>query len=155
MTGMTERKPWLPPRWFIRAAWAIHRAIYRSSGGRAGLSQATETQFGMMALRSIGCRTGEERRAMLGYLRDGPNVVTVAMNGWADPEPAWWLNLQAHPDAIVDLPDGPHDVTARAAVGDERARLWALFGHGRFGPLDRWAALRSRETAFVVLEPRR
>jgi F420H(2)-dependent quinone reductase len=152
---MTERKPWLPPRWFIRAAWATHRAIYRFSGGRTGLSRATETQFGMMALRSIGRRTGEERRAMLGYLRDGPNVVTVAMNGWADPEPAWWLNLQAHPDAIVDLPDGPLEVTARAAVGQERARLWALFGHGRFGPLNRWAALRSRETAIVVLEPRR
>ena len=35
------------------------------------------------------------------------------MNGWADPEPAWWLNLQAHPEATVELPgrvargDGP------------------------------------------------
>ena len=34
---------------------------------------------------------------ILGYYEDGPNVVTMAMNGWADDEPAWWLNLQAHP----------------------------------------------------------
>ena len=49
------------------------------------------------------------------------------MNGWADPEPAWWLNLQAHPEATVELPDGPRAVTARAAVGEERDRLWARF----------------------------
>jgi deazaflavin-dependent oxidoreductase (nitroreductase family) len=109
----------------------------------------------MMRLVSVGRRSGDERQAMLGYMVDGRNVVTVAMNGWADPEPAWWLNLQAHPDAVLDLPDGRREVTARAAVGEERARLWALFGHGTFGPLDRWAALRSRETAIVVLEPRR
>ena len=39
------------------------------------------------------------------------------MNGWADPEPAWWLNLQAHPEATVELPGGIRKVTARAAEG--------------------------------------
>src|SRR5262245_1180849 len=42
-----------------------------------------------------------ERSVILGYVEDGPNLVTMAMNGWADGEPAWWLNLQAHPDATV------------------------------------------------------
>src|SRR5918992_1952564 len=28
--------PSLPPRWFIRAAWVAHRAIYRFTGGRRG-----------------------------------------------------------------------------------------------------------------------
>lgn len=49
----------------------------------------------------------------------------IAMNGWGDPELAWWLNLQADPNAEVDLPDGPRAVRARAAEGYERARLWA------------------------------
>ena len=39
---------------------------------------------------------------MVGYFEDGPNLVTMAMNGWADGEPAWWLNLQAHPEVSVD-----------------------------------------------------
>ena len=78
------------------------------------------------------------------------------MNGWADPEPAWWLNLQANPDATVELPDGPRQVTARAAVGDERARLWAKFLDLRSSAFtDASAALRSRETALVVFEPHR
>jgi hypothetical protein len=42
-----------------------------------------------------------------------------------DAEPAWWLNLQAHPDAVVDLGKGSQAVRARAAEGQERTRLWA------------------------------
>ena len=63
----------------------------------------------------------------MGYVEDGLNLVTPAMNGWAQPEPAWWLNLQAHPEATVELLDGPRKVIARAAIGEERARLWKKF----------------------------
>jgi deazaflavin-dependent oxidoreductase (nitroreductase family) len=109
----------------------------------------------MLRLKTIGRRSGKERVAILGYIEDGQNLVTPAMNGWADPEPAWWLNLQADPNATVELPDGRREVIARAAVGEERDRLW-----GRFLALkssaftEASAAMRSRETAIVVLEPR-
>jgi deazaflavin-dependent oxidoreductase (nitroreductase family) len=77
------------------------------------------------------------------------------MNGWADPEPAWWLNLQANPDAKVELPDGRRQVAARAAVGEERERLWRrLVDLGSAAYTDANTALRSSETAIVVLEPR-
>ena len=64
--------------------------------------------------------------------------------------------LQAHPDATVDLADGSRAVRARAAAGDERARLWARFRDypGWGGDLDALAARRATETAVVVLEPR-
>jgi len=78
-----------------------------------------------MCLTTVGRRSGKERRAILGYYEDGPNLVTMAMNGWKDAEPAWWLNLQAHPDATVELPDGTRAIHGRAAQGDERERLWA------------------------------
>jgi F420H(2)-dependent quinone reductase len=109
----------------------------------------------MLRLRTVGRRSGRERLAILGYIEDGANLVAPAMNGWADPEPAWWLNLRANPDAMVDLPGGRRRVTARAAVGEERARLWAaLVGLGTAAYTDASAALRSHETAIVVLEPR-
>lgn len=90
---------------------------------------------------------------ILGYFEDGPNLVTMAMNGWADPEPSWWLNLQAQPDAVVVVRDGLRLVHARAAHGDERSRLWSKWREIDAG-LDDLAALRSSETAVVVLEPR-
>ena len=79
----------------------------------------------MLRLRTVGRHTGEERAAILGSIEDGSNLVTKAMNGWVDPEPAWWLNLLAHPDARFDLVDGSRSVLGRAANEDERLRLWA------------------------------
>ena len=142
----------LPPRWFVRAAWSTHRGLYRVSGGRVGLRRAKANRWGMMRLTTIGRRTGQERSVILGYFDDGPNLVTMAMNGWADAEPAWWLNLQTHPEARVDLAGGGHSVIGRAAEGEERSRLWARWGEIDTN-LDAYAALRSAETAVVILEP--
>ena len=89
---------------------------------------------------------------ILGYLDDGPNLVTLAMNGWEEGEPAWWLNLRAHPLASVQLKDGTRQVVAHAATGQERAQLW-----DRWVSLDKnldgYARRRSTPTAVVVLEP--
>jgi hypothetical protein len=92
---------------------------------------------------------------MIGYYPDGENLVTLAMNGWADADPAWWLNLQARPETTVDLPDGSRRVRARVATGTERDRLWATFRNypGWGDDIDALAARRSRETAVVVFEP--
>ncbi len=152
-SGEPPRAPRLPPRWFVRSAWVAHRALYRTTGGRVGLRRPTPTRWGMMRLRTIGRRSGEQRSAILGYCEDGTNLVTLAMNGWADGEPAWWLNLQERPDAIVDLVDGPRTVRARAAGGEERSRLWARW-RDLGDDVDAHATLRSSQTSIIVLEPR-
>jgi deazaflavin-dependent oxidoreductase (nitroreductase family) len=122
------------------------------TGGRFGLRRPKPGGWGMLGLTTIGRRTGRERSVILGYLEDGPSLITMAMNGWADPEPAWWLNLQAHPEAIVELTDGRRRVKGHAAVGEERKRLWARWCEIE-PKQDEYAARRSRETAVVVLEP--
>ena len=131
----------------------MQRALYSVTRGRFGLRTATADRWGMMRLRTVGRRTGEERKAILAYFEDGPDLVTMAMNGWGDAEPAWWLNLQAHPDVTVDLADGPRAVHAHAADKDERPRLWARWA-ALDKDLDGYAARRSRETAVVILSPR-
>jgi len=149
----TKKHPSLPPRWFIRSVWYGHRALLRLSGGRVGLWRPKPNGWGAMRLTTIGRRTGRERTVVVGYFEDGPNLVTMAMNGWGEGEPAWWLNLEAHPDVEVELVDGRRLVTGRAAQGLERERLWARWGEIDES-LDGYAALRSTETAVVVLEPR-
>jgi F420H(2)-dependent quinone reductase len=89
---------------------------------------------------------------MVGYFTDGPHIVALAMNGWIDAEPAWWLNVQAHPEVRLDLPDGPQLMIGRAATGEERERLWARW-RGIDKHLDAEAKRRSMETAVVVFEP--
>ena len=77
----------------------------------------------------------------------------MAMNGWGRAEPAWWLNLQAHPDAIAQTRDGARQVRARRAQGEERERLWARWAEIDEN-LDDYAARRPTETAVVILAPR-
>ena len=141
-----EQPPRLPPRLFVRIAWVLHRAAYSITGGRLGLWRPEAGgKFGTMRLKTIGRRSGRPRIAIVGYYEDGPDLVTLAMNGWADAEPAWWMNLQARPDATVDLPHGSRAVRARIAVGAERERLWARFGDnpGWGDDIDALAAPRS------------
>ena len=153
MSGPTPATQRLPPRWFMRLFWFVHRWLCRLSGGRLGLWRPKPGTWGALRLTTIGRRTGRERQVIIGYFEDGPNLVALAMNGWGDGEPGWWLNLQAHPDVRADLPDGPRLVRAHAAQGEERERLWDRWRQIDKG-LDGYAARRSMETAVVILEPR-
>ena len=143
----------LPPRWFIVIFWHAHRALVRATGGRLGLWRAKPGRWGALRLTTVGRRTGRSRMVLVGYIEDGDDLVTMAMNGWGQPEPAWWLNVQAHPDITVQTRDGVRAVHAHRAEGAERERLWS-----RWASIDRnldaYAARRPSQTAVVVLEPR-
>jgi deazaflavin-dependent oxidoreductase (nitroreductase family) len=144
----------MPPRWFVRSAWSFHRVYHRVTGGRRGLWKPKPGKWGTMKLTTIGRKSGAERVAILGYFEDGENLVTMAMNGWGEGDPAWWLNLQADPDVTVETKDGVFPVHGRPAEGEEHDRLWALFGEYGDDDLDAYAESRSTETPIVVLEPR-
>ncbi|MHB9756097.1 nitroreductase/quinone reductase family protein [Streptomyces sp. BYX5S] len=147
-----RKAPWLPPRRIIRVIWSLHRGAYRTSGGRVGLWKPRAKKWGTLRLTTTGRRTGRRRGVIIAYVEDGPNLVSLAMNGWGEAEPAWWLNLRAHPEATVDMVDGRRTVRGRAATGDERARLWDRWREIETH-LDAHAARRPTETAVVVLEP--
>jgi deazaflavin-dependent oxidoreductase (nitroreductase family) len=153
MTESTAKSPRLPPRFVVVGAWVLHRALHRLTGGRRGLWPPKEKRWGTMRLTTKGRRSGKERMAILGYYEDGPNLVTMAMNGWSEGEPAWWLNLKEHPETTVKLSDGVRAVRGREAVGEERARLWERWKH-MGDDVDGYATRRPAGTAVVVLEPR-
>jgi deazaflavin-dependent oxidoreductase (nitroreductase family) len=132
MSSPTTRPPKLPPPWFIHTAWRVHRALYRLSGGRFLWTTSSKRGWGALRLTTTGRKSGVERNVIIGYIEDGPRLVTLAMNGWDEGHPAWWLNLEAHPDAVVRLAgQGPRPVHARAATGEEHDRLWAALGRDR------------------------
>ena len=154
MSTANTRPPRLPPRWFVVAFWHAHRALHRLSGGRFLWTTASKRGWGALRLTTAGRRSGRDRPVILGYIEDGPNLVTLAMNGWGEGHPSWWLNLEADPDAVVQLAaQPPRPVRARPAAGTERDRLWrrwAAVDHD----LDGYAGRRSTETPVVILEPR-
>jgi F420H(2)-dependent quinone reductase len=154
MTTTASRPPTVPPPWFVHTAWRAHRALYRASGGRFLWLPSDKRGWGALRLTTVGRASGQDRSVIIGYVEDGPDLVALAMNGWDEGHPSWWLNLEAHPDAVVRLSgQQPRPVRAHAAEGDERARLWRLWA--AVDPkLDAYAGLRSTETPVVVLHPR-
>jgi F420H(2)-dependent quinone reductase len=153
MAAKTARPPKLPPPWFIHTAWRVHRALYALSGGRFLWTTSNRRGWGALRLTTIGRKTGRERNVIIGYIEDGPNLVTLAMNGWDEGHPAWWHNLEAHPGAVVRLSrERPRPVRARRAEGDERERLWRRWAEIDTD-LETYAQRRSTETPVVVLEP--
>jgi deazaflavin-dependent oxidoreductase (nitroreductase family) len=122
------------------------------TGGRRGLWKPKPGNWGTIKLTTVGRKTGKEREAILGYFEEGPNLVTMAINGWMEAEPAWWLNLQARPEARVETKDGTRRMRGRVAVGEEHDRLWAKWAEIN-EKLDGYATRRPGGTAIVILEP--
>jgi len=154
MSSVATKPPKLPPVWFKHMFWRVHRVLNRISGGRFLWTTSSKRGWGALRLTTVGRKSGQERSVIVGYLEDGPNLVTLAMNGWDEGDPSWWLNLEEHPDAVVRMAGrSASPVHARRAAGEERDRLWQ-----RWVALDPqhdgYAGLRSTETPVVVLEPR-
>lgn len=150
---LDSHPPKRPPAWFVHGAWRVHRALYKLSGGRFLWTTSNKRGWGTLRLTTIGRKSGQERNVIVGYLEDGPNLVLVAMNGWDEGHPAWWLNLKARPDAVVRLPsEDPVPVRAREVEGEERERLWRRWAAVE-GDYDGFAGQRSTETPVIVLEP--
>ena len=78
----------LLPDLLARVAWAVHRATHSVTDSRLGPRGATADHPDLLRLRTSGRRTGQERRAIPGYVEDGSDLLLIAMSGWADPP---WL----------------------------------------------------------------
>jgi deazaflavin-dependent oxidoreductase (nitroreductase family) len=143
----------LPPAWFKHLFWRVHRFLYRVLGSRVLWTPASKRRWGAMHLTTVGRKSGDRRAVILGYIEDGSTPVVLAMNGWDEGHPAWWLNLEANPGAVIRLKgEEQRPVRARRAEGDERERLWRRWAEIDEG-LDAYAASRTADTPVVVFEP--
>lgn len=153
MTTDTNEAPKLPPVWFKHLFWRGHRMLYRVLGDRVLWTPASKRGWGALHMATVGRRSGERRSVILGYIEDGEMPVTLAMNGWDEGQPAWGLNLEANPSAVIRVKGQPERaVRARRAEGDERERLWRRWAEVDEG-LDAYASSRTADTPVVVFEP--
>ena len=79
----------------------------------------------LLLLHTVGARSGAERINPVMYLRDGDRLVVFASKGGASTNPDWYHNVQAHPDASVEIGTERFPVRARIAEGEERDALFA------------------------------
>ena len=142
-----------PTRLALRLLWAFHRALFRISGGRVGTRRDRGRGVGTLFLTTTGRRTGRPRRTGLFYVARGDDLIVVASNAGSEADPAWWLNLQARPDAEVDVAGELRPVRGRAATPSEAAELWPELTR-RYRGWDEYRRRVDREIPIVVLERR-
>lgn len=108
-------------KWVFKQFMRLQVTMYRRSGGK---------RFGQMRgmplllLTTVGRKSGVERVTPLMYTRDGDDYVVVASNNGAPTHPAWFLNLQAHPEVTIEVGETTYRMNARQATSAEKARMW-------------------------------
>ncbi|MFG2517897.1 nitroreductase family deazaflavin-dependent oxidoreductase [Streptomyces sp. NPDC048527] len=105
--------------------WVAEQArLYEESGGTEGTTIPGPMSAPCLLLDYQGRRSGQWRRTVLIYDRDGDDYLIVASKGGADQHPEWYLNLEANPD--VRLRVGTERFTGRAETlsPEEKARVW-------------------------------
>src|SRR5260221_11809060 len=95
---------------------------FRASGGKVvGPAEG----FSLLLLHTRGARSGAERVNPVAYQALGDSWAVFAAHAGAPKPPAWYHNVGAHPETIIE--GGPETIPGRAAVAarPERDRLWA------------------------------
>jgi deazaflavin-dependent oxidoreductase (nitroreductase family) len=100
-----------------------HVRVYRETGGERGYSWRKGTTI--LLLTTKGRSSGKERTTPLIHRVDGDRWVIVASKGGAPDHPGWFKNLEADPEAEIQVKDEVIPVRASVAEGDERERLWS------------------------------
>ena len=104
-----------------RIFYAVHRAIYRLSGGRI-FSRMVGCP--VVLLTTTGRKSGEPRTAPLLGFQEGQSIVVIPSNAGKKHYPSWYLNLRANPQAQVQVGAQIRQVKAREATVEEGERLW-------------------------------
>ncbi len=106
----------------------------------------------VLFLAATGRKTGKQRTRSLLYLADGENLVVVASKGGAPTHPIWWLNLEANPEAAVEIGRRKVRVKAEEARGEKKRRLWACLVE-MYSPYEDYQGRTEREIPVVILRP--
>jgi deazaflavin-dependent oxidoreductase (nitroreductase family) len=128
-----------------------HIRRYQETDGEVGYIWNGVTA---LLLTTTGKRSGEPRTSALIFGSDGDDYLIVASQGGAPTHPNWYHNLQAHPDAEVQVKSEHVPVTARTAGPDEKPRLWKIMTDA-WPNYDAYQTRTDREIPLVVLTPRK
>lgn len=126
-----------------------HTRVYRETNGETGyIWNGVPT----LLLTTTGRKSGEPRTTPLIFARDGDDYLVVASMGGAPSHPAWYLNLQANPEAEIQVKGNHIRVTARTATPEEKPRLWDVV-RGPWPNYDVYQSRTGREIPVVILTP--
>ncbi len=130
-------------RWQATRFTRFHARVLRLSRGRLRRSWLFAAGQPVIALTTIGRRSGlEQTTTVTIFFHDG-KVAIAGVNLGMPRDPGWAYNLNAKPEAKVAISGRTIAVLARQATGGEREALW-----------QRWIELQPAASAFAGLAQR-
>jgi deazaflavin-dependent oxidoreductase (nitroreductase family) len=78
----------------------------------------------ILVMHVTGAKSGEPRRAILTYSRDGDAYVVAGTAGGSRRDPSWLANVRVNPDVTFEIGRRRFKATASVADEAERQRLW-------------------------------
>jgi deazaflavin-dependent oxidoreductase (nitroreductase family) len=98
-------------------------ADIRANGGRP--TSGPLKGHPLLVMMSTGAKSGQPRRAILTYTRDGGDYIVAGTKGGAPEDPLWVENVRVNPAVTVEIGTRAFPATATVlAAGAERDRLW-------------------------------
>ena len=123
---------------------------FRANAGRCG---GSFDGVPLTIVHHTGAKSGIVRHAPLTYLPDGDDVVIFGSLGGQPTNPAWYYNLIANPDTVIELGAEVVAVHVREATGAERDELFDR--QKAFSPVfAEYEAATTRVIPVLVLERR-
>lgn len=100
-----------------------HVKAYQESNGEIG---SIWNGAPILLLTTTGRKTGLPRTIAIIYGRDNEDYLLTASQGGAPLHPSWYLNLQANPEAQIQVKAEVIPVVTRTASESEKPRLWKI-----------------------------
>lgn len=97
-------------------------ADLRANGGRP--SSGPLAGHPLLLMYSRGARSGQTRRAILTYSRDGDDFVVAGTKSGAPTDPLWVNNVRADDRVTLEVANEIFEASANVTDGSERDRLW-------------------------------
>lgn len=113
---MAEQVTLSPTKWVADQA-----RRYEESGGTRG---TTMQGAPCLLLDHRGRRSGQWRRTVLIYGRDGDDYLIVASAGGADHDPQWYRNLSEDPHVRLRVGTERFEAVAETLSTEEKNRVW-------------------------------
>ena len=99
----------------------VHSLLYRLSGGRLG---ARMGWIDVALVEVVGRKSGKLRTVPIACYPHRDSVVVSASNSGMERHPAWYLNMKANPEVMVQLGRERFAAVAEEVPEEEREALW-------------------------------
>ena len=134
----------------IRLMTVANVWAYRLTGGRLGGTFLRGAPICLVT--TTGKRSGQPRTVALLYLPDGDDVLLGASKGGMPKSPAWYHNMVARPEVLVQIGSATRRMRARRASDAEKAALWPRLV-AMYRDYDDYQARTTRNIPVMILSP--